>query len=113
MRSILHGESHPLSDLFLYLWIEFVYHEVHEDHEEIYNLILRCVLRALRGDISLSHYNLLFLCANALYRLTPFLRGRPPRSSDPSLLDGDGMFLDTGLLTVVNEPWADILTLGW
>ena len=63
--------------------------------------------------VFLSRYYLLFLCENALYRLIPFLRGRPPRSSDPSLLDWDGMFLDTGLLTVVNEPWADLLTPGW
>jgi len=27
-------ESHPLSDLFLYLWIVCVNHEAHEDHEE-------------------------------------------------------------------------------
>ncbi len=68
-------ESHPLFDLFLYLWIVFVYHEAHEDHEEFFNLI---PLRALRGDISLSRCNLLFLSESALYRLSPFLRGRPP-----------------------------------
>ena len=34
--------------------IKLVYDEVHEDHEVFYNLILLCVLRALRGDISLS-----------------------------------------------------------
>ncbi len=28
------GESHFLSDLFLYLWIVFVYHEAPEVHEE-------------------------------------------------------------------------------
>ena len=55
------GESHPLSDLFLYLWVVFVYHEAHEDHEEFtiklyrplrfkprarYNLIQAFMLRA-------------------------------------------------------------------
>ncbi len=30
------GESYPLSDLLLYLWIVFVYHEVHEDHEDFF-----------------------------------------------------------------------------
>ena len=93
MRLILHRESHPLSDLFLYLWIVFVYHEAHEDHEEFYNLIPLCVLRALCGDISLSRYNLLFLCEKVQLRMSPFLRSRAPSaSSDPSLLDEDGMF---------------------
>ncbi len=33
--------------------IVFVYHEAHEDHEVFFNLSLLCVLRALRGEISL------------------------------------------------------------
>ncbi len=36
--------------------IKLVYHEVPEDHEVFFNLILLCVLRALRGDI-LFHYD--------------------------------------------------------
>jgi hypothetical protein len=39
---------------FKYVWLGFVYHEVHEDHEEFHNQISLCVLRALRGEISLS-----------------------------------------------------------
>ena len=31
---LLNGASHLFSNLPLYLWIVFVYHEVHEDHEE-------------------------------------------------------------------------------
>ena len=34
----------------------FYYHEVHEDHEVVFNLIYLCVLRALRGDFP-SRYN--------------------------------------------------------
>ncbi len=54
------GESHLLSDPFLYLWIVFVHHEALEDHEEFtinlsrptgfkprgrYNLILQIEIR--------------------------------------------------------------------
>ncbi len=31
-----------------------IYHEVHEVHEVFFNLTSLCVLRALRGDITLS-----------------------------------------------------------
>ncbi len=55
----------------------FVYHEVHEDHEEFHILISLCVLRALRGEI-LSRYNLLSLCEKVQLRMSPYLRGRPP-----------------------------------
>ena len=42
-------ESHPFSDLLLYLWILFVYHEVHEDHEEFIIKLYRPLCFKPRG----------------------------------------------------------------
>jgi hypothetical protein len=47
------GESHPLSDLFLYLWIVFVYHEAHEDHEEFTIKLYRSLRFKARGRYNL------------------------------------------------------------
>ncbi len=92
-EALLHRESHPLFDLFLYLWIGFVYHEVHEDHEEIYNLISLFVLRALRGDVLSFAVTCFFSVRTLCIGCLPFFGPGPPSaSSDPSLLDGDGMF---------------------
>ncbi len=48
------GESHPLSDLFLYLWIVFVYHEAHEDHEEFTIKLYRPLEFKPRGRYNLN-----------------------------------------------------------
>ncbi len=52
------GESHPLSDLFLYLWTVFVYHEAHEDHEEFTSKLYRLLRFKPRGRYNLIRRHL-------------------------------------------------------
>ncbi len=44
------GESYLFSDLPLYLWLVFVYHEVHEDHEEFIIKLYRPLRFKPRGS---------------------------------------------------------------
>ena len=57
------GESHPLSDLLLYFWTVFVYHEAHEDHEE---LTIK-LYRPLRFKFRVRYNLIIFLPGEAMW----------------------------------------------